>query len=62
MNQGKPVFAQLMEYLRLTPFRCCVTRYQVEHIVRTCSCLDQLLLCENDDKAGLRAFLAKRIN
>jgi hypothetical protein len=43
MNQGKLVFAQLMEHFPLTTFRRCVTRYQGEHKVKTFSCLDQFL-------------------
>jgi len=43
MNQGKLVFAQVMEHLPLTTFRRCVARYQGEHKVKTFSCLDQFL-------------------
>jgi hypothetical protein len=43
MNQGKLVFAQLMEHFPLTTFRRCVIRYQGEHKVKTFSCLDQFL-------------------
>ena len=43
MNQGKLVFAQVMEHMPLTTFRRCVTRYQGEHKVKTFSCLDQFL-------------------
>ena len=43
MNQGKLVFAQLMQHLPLTTFRRCVTRYQGEHKVQSFSCLDQFL-------------------
>ncbi len=43
MNQGKLVFAQLMQHLPLTTFRRCVTRYQGEHKVKSFSCLDQFL-------------------
>jgi len=43
MNQGKLVFAQVMEHLPLTTFRRCVTRYRGEHKVKTFSCLDQFL-------------------
>ncbi|MGH8694180.1 MAG: IS4 family transposase [Burkholderiales bacterium] len=43
MNQGKLVFAQLMQHLPLTTFRRCVARYQGEHKVKTFSCLDQYL-------------------
>jgi Domain of unknown function (DUF4372)/Transposase DDE domain len=43
MNQGKLVFAQLMQHLPLTTFRRCVSRYQGEHKVQSFSCLDQFL-------------------
>ena len=34
MNQGKLVFAQIMEHLPLTTFRRCVARYDGEHKVK----------------------------
>ena len=43
MNQGKLVFAQLMQHVPLTTFRRCVTRYRGERKVRSFSCLDQFL-------------------
>jgi hypothetical protein len=43
MNQGKLVFAQLMQHLPLTTFRRCVARYRGEHKVQSFSCLDQFL-------------------
>jgi len=43
MNQGKLVFAQLMQHLPLTTFRRCVARYGGEHKVKIFSCLDQFL-------------------
>ena len=43
MNQGKLVFAQMMQHLPLTTFRRCVTRYQGERKVQSFSCLDQFL-------------------
>lgn len=43
MNQGKLVFAQLMQHLPLTTFRRCVARYDGEFRVRSFSCLDQFL-------------------
>ena len=43
MNQGKLVFAQVMQHLPLTTFRRCVSRYQGEHKVQSFSCLDQFL-------------------
>jgi hypothetical protein len=43
MNQGKLIFAQVMEPLPLTTFRRCVARYQGEYKVQSFSCLDQFL-------------------
>lgn len=43
MNQGKLVFAQLMQHLPLTTFQRCVTRYQGQHKVKSFSCLDHFL-------------------
>jgi len=43
MNQGKLVFAQLMQHLPLTTFRRCVVRYRGERKVQSFSCLDQFL-------------------
>jgi hypothetical protein len=43
MNQGKLVFAQLMQHLPLTTFRRCVGRYRGEYKVQSFSCLDQFL-------------------
>ena len=43
MNQGKLVFAQLMEHLPLTTFRRCVQRYRGEFKVKSFSCLNQFL-------------------
>lgn len=43
MNQGKLVFAQLMQHLPLTTFRRCVVRYNGERKVQSFSCLDQFL-------------------
>jgi hypothetical protein len=43
MNQGKLVFAQLMQHLPLTTFRRCVTRYRGAFKVKSFSCLDQFL-------------------
>ena len=43
MNQGKLVFAQLMQLLPLTTFRRCVARYHGEFTVQSFSCLDQFL-------------------
>lgn len=43
MNQGRLVFAQLMQHLPLTTLRRCVTRYAGERKVQSFSCLDQFL-------------------
>ena len=43
MNEGKLVFAQLMQHLPLTTFRRCTARYQDEFKVKSFSCLDQFL-------------------
>src|SRR5215468_7544264 len=43
MNQGKLVFAQIMEHLPLSTFRRCVAHYDGEHKVKHFSCLDQYL-------------------
>ena len=43
MNQGKLVFAQIVDHLPLTTFRRCVARYGGEHKVKHFSCLDQYL-------------------
>jgi len=71
MNQGKLVFAQVMEHLPLTTFRRCVARYQGERKVKTFSCLDQFLCMAfaqltyreslRDIEACLRAQPAKLI-
>src|SRR5499427_3815091 len=69
MNQGKLVFAQIMEHLPLTTFRRCVARYDGEHKVKHFSCLDQYLCLAfaqltyreslRDIEACLRAHSAK---
>ena len=69
MNQGKLVFAQLMQHLPLTTFRRCVARYAGEHKVKRFSCLDQFLCMAfaqltyreslRDIEACLRAHAAK---
>ena len=41
MNEGKFVFAQLMEHLPLTSFHRCVQQYRGEYKIKTFSCLDQ---------------------
>jgi Domain of unknown function (DUF4372)/Transposase DDE domain len=43
MNEGKYVFAQVMEHLPLSTFHRCVARYAGEHKVKRFSCLDQYL-------------------
>ena len=43
MNQGKTVFAQLMDFLPMYEFRQCVARYRGEYKVRHFSCYDQFL-------------------
>jgi len=43
MNQGKLVFAQVMQHLPQTTLRRCVARYQGERRVQSFSCLDQFL-------------------
>jgi hypothetical protein len=43
MNQGRLVFAQLMQHLPLSTFRRCVARYQGEFKMQSFSCLDQFL-------------------
>jgi hypothetical protein len=69
MNQGRLVFAQLMQHLPLTTFRRCVARYGGEHKVKSFSCLDQYLCMAfaqltfreslRDIEACLRAQVAK---
>ena len=41
MHQGKLVFSQLMAYLPMSTFRCCVAKHRGEHKVKDFSCLDQ---------------------
>jgi len=43
MNEGKFVFAQLMQHLPLSTLRRCVQLYDGEHKVKSFSCLDQYL-------------------
>ena len=43
MNEGKYVFAQVMEHLPLSTFHRCVGRYAGTHKVKRFSCLDQYL-------------------
>jgi len=43
MNEGKFVFAQVMDHVPLTTFHRCVARYSGTHKVKRFSCLDQYL-------------------
>ena len=43
MNEGKYVFAQVMEHLPLSTFHRCVARYAGAHKIKRFSCLDQYL-------------------
>lgn len=43
MNTGKPIFAQLMDFLPSKAFRRCVKRYQGDYKLKTFSCWDQFL-------------------
>lgn len=43
MNQGKYVFAQLIEFLPNNDFTSCVTRYKGNYKVKTFTCWHQLL-------------------
>jgi hypothetical protein len=43
MNKSMRIFAQALEYLPLSTFRRCWSRYCGEHKVTSFSCLDQLL-------------------
>ncbi len=43
MNQGRTIFAQLVEHLSIHEFRKCVARYRGNHKVKTFSCWDQFL-------------------
>jgi hypothetical protein len=43
VNQGKTVFAQIMDFLPLKKFRQCVNRYRGNYRVRSFNCLDQFL-------------------
>jgi hypothetical protein len=62
MNQGKLVFAQLMQHLLLSTFRRCVARYQGEFKVQSFSCLDVHGLRAVDlsrELAGHRSLFAR---
>ena len=43
MNTGKPIFAQLIDFLPIHHFRKCVKRYNGQSKVRSFSCWDQFL-------------------
>ena len=43
MNNGRTIFAQLMDLLPLAEFRRCVERYRGDYKVQSFSCLDQFL-------------------
>jgi len=43
MNDGKLVFAQLLQHIPLTTFRRCVARYPGNRKIKSFSCLDQFL-------------------
>lgn len=43
MNQGRTIFAQLLEHAPHTAFRRCVERYGGNHRVRSFTCWDQFL-------------------
>ena len=43
MNTGRPVFAQLTEWIHPQQFQRCVARYRGEHKVQSFSCWDQFL-------------------
>lgn len=43
MNTGKTVLSQLMDFLPIKEFRCCVERYNGNHHIRSFSCWDQFL-------------------
>ena len=53
MNTGKTVFSQLMDYIPMYEFRCCVNRYRCHYKVKSFSCWDQFLCM---------AFAQDRIN
>ena len=43
MHTGKLVFSQLMDYIPMKKFRCCVNRYKGNYKVKSFSCLNQFL-------------------
>jgi hypothetical protein len=43
MNQGKTIFAQLMEHLSMHEFRKCVHRYNGNRYIKKFTCYDQFL-------------------
>ncbi|MBI5739917.1 MAG: DUF4372 domain-containing protein, partial [Nitrospirae bacterium] len=43
MYCGKLIFSQVMDFMPIHTFRCCVARYQGDRNVRSFTCLDQYL-------------------
>ena len=43
MNQGRTIFAQVMDFLPSNDFTQCVARYNGERYVKNFSCMDQFL-------------------
>ena len=43
MHAGRGVFSQVMEYLRMKPFRSCVQRYHGNRHIQSSICLEQSL-------------------
>jgi len=43
MNSGRTMFAQVMDFLSLTEFRCWGERYRGDYKVKSFSCWDQFL-------------------
>ena len=43
MNNGRPIFAQLIDHLPIHEFRKCVARYRGNHRTKTFSCWDQFI-------------------
>ncbi len=43
MNSGKTIFAQLMDFVPVYEFRCCVERYQGNYKIKSFSCWEQFL-------------------
>jgi hypothetical protein len=43
MFAGRLIFKQVMDFIPLPTFRCCVAKYKGDFKVKTFSCLDQFL-------------------